>query len=325
MNVEDTNLHRFAHEAMATTFEIVIAGETPEYARQASLAIFAEIDLLELRLSRFDECSDIGQINRLKPGESVRIGIDTFQCLQMAQEAHDLTDGAFDVTVGPVVNCWRHTDGKRRVPTEDELERARSRVGMHRLLLDDGLDPEASELESGPRAFSVTLSEDAAATESVVVDLGGIGKGYALDKCAELLEDWGIDNALLHGGTSSVLAIGTDGEHDGWPVGVAGEWGDAAGLTATRLQNQALSGSGIEIQGEHVIDPRSSKPTSTHPAAWVRCPSATLADILSTAFMVMSIDEIQNLCTEYPEIEALIPEQQDTASGLRRFGVWEPL
>ena len=280
-------LHRFSHEAMTTLFEVIIAHPEGEYARQAAAAVFREVDRLENSLSRFNPGSEIGQINLLQPGQSLSVSDDVMDCLLAAVWVANETNGAFDATVGPLVNCYRTLDGKPLIPNEVDLAQARNRVGMRHLLLD-------------PQRHRVGVKTP------VELDLGAIGKGFALDKGAEILEEWEIGNALLHAGTSSVLAIGTGDRPDGWAVGIGGDWGAQAGMETVTLSNMALSGSGKEVKGEHILDPRTGHPATGHVAAWSICPSAAVADGLSTAFMVMTGEELKAFCACHPEIEAYV-------------------
>ena len=121
-------IHRFAHEAMATAFEVMIIGQDAEYARQASKAAFEELDRLHLELNRFDPTSDVSQINASRAGQKVRVGLATIACLKAAAEANADTGGAFDVTVGALVACWRNKDKTPRTPTAEELAAARART-----------------------------------------------------------------------------------------------------------------------------------------------------------------------------------------------------
>jgi thiamine biosynthesis lipoprotein len=320
-------LHRFAHEAMTTEFEVVVAGQEETYARQAANAVFREIDRLEGLLSRFQPVSDIAQLNRLRPGESLRVGLEAFECLQLAAQVHADTGGAFDVTVGPLMNLLRDAKGNWQRITDAELAVARAAVGMERLVLN-------------PQNFTVTVRPAAGSDPStcVEVDLGAIGKGYALDKAAELLADWEIPDVLLHSGTSSALAlggvgrdcvpadIGNDrrlaepaysgeaagcpaGKH-GWRLGVAGDWSRETGFDTVLLSGAALSGSGTEVKGRHVLDPRTGRPASNHLAAWAIAPSAALSDALSTAFMVMTTAEVNAYCRSHVEVAALVVEKR---------------
>ena len=111
-----TQLLRFGHEAMATHFEIVIASDDPDYANQAAEAAFADIDQLESELSRFKVSSDVSQLRSLKAGQSSLVGLATFDCLSLARQVFEETDGAFDVTIGPLYKLWRTRDGLMKPP-----------------------------------------------------------------------------------------------------------------------------------------------------------------------------------------------------------------
>jgi thiamine biosynthesis lipoprotein len=292
-----TPLNRFSHEAMTTYFEVITFGDNETYASQAANAVFREVDRLEGLLSRFDACSDVSQINRLKPGQSVRVAPDVFECLSAAAWVFSETGGAFDVTVGPVMAFQQDfkkkglADGGKK-----ELETERRRIGMRRMELDDSdlsVVVRADEENRGP---------------GVEIDLGGIGKGYVLDKGADILEEWGIKNFILNSGFSTALAAGDGDAEGGWPVGVGGKWGKAAGVEKIRLFNEALSGSGTEVKGAHIVDPATGLPTKEHLAAWSTCPSATVADALSTAFMVMPTVKVREFCLKNDGIGAFVVE-----------------
>jgi thiamine biosynthesis lipoprotein len=155
-----------------------------------------------------------------------------------------------------------------------------------------------------PDGFEVTVDA------GVDLDLGGIGKGFALDTVREVLAHWEIDRGLLHGGTSTALAWGFPGRHagelEGWPLGVAGAQPSTGAPGRVILRDRALSGSGTEVKGEHVIDPRDGRPARGHDAAWVSHPSAAAADALSTAFMVMPTAQVDQFCRRHPEVWALV-------------------
>jgi len=319
-------LHRFAHEAMTTAFEVVIAGQPLPYARQAAQAVFSEIDRLEGLLSRFAPGSDISQINRLQPGDSVRVSADVFECLRIAARVHAETSGAFDPTVGALMDARQKPEPHRSAP---------GHAGMNGLELREiRYTPPEAEADAGlekppevPKAFVVSFRDiqGRACSGGLSLDLGGIGKGFALDRMVPILADWGIENALIHAGTSTALALGSAGEmgRPGWPVGVGGEWSRTVGIERIFLHNTALSRSGIEVKGRHVLDPRTGKPAVGHLTAWVRCPAAAPADALSTAFLVMNTEEVEAYCLQHPDVSALLVTEGGDTPGVHRFGVWD--
>ncbi len=292
MNIRNNSVSRVAHHAMGTTYELLIAGKDDTYSRQVSQAVFSEIDRFENLFSSFNPCSEIGQINSLKPGQSLMVGVETYECLKTAALVQSQTSGAFDVNVGSLV--------KYRKDKDPELKRSNTDI------------MELIDLYQTPQGYILKIrpAEDCSRSRLLNLDFGGIGKGYTLDKTLEILSDWGIDNALIHGGTSSALAIGSSPRSHpnsrGWPVGIGAPWECSLWPKEFFLKNRALSGSGTEVKGKHIIDPRTGEPAKGHLAAWVSHPSAAVSDALSTAFMVMSTEEIKDFCDNHPEVWALV-------------------
>lgn len=289
---QSQSVFRFAHQAMGTTFELLICGMDEMYGQQASHAVFSEIDRIENLFSRFNPCSDIGQINNLKPGQSLLVGVETYECLHTAALIQSQTCGAFDVNIASLVKYKK-----------DDIPESRKRKTNIMDLID---------LSRTSRGYMIKVrqSETKAQKKCIQLDLGGIGKGYALDKTLEILSDWDIDNALIHGGTSSALAVGISADSSsgkkGWPVGIGGAWECDQSPKEFFLKDRALSGSGTEVKGNHIIDPKTGSPAKGHLAAWVSHPSAAVSDALSTAFMVMETEEVSSYCGSHPEVWALV-------------------
>jgi thiamine biosynthesis lipoprotein len=303
-----TGIRRFSYEAMATTFEIIILHEDACYAEQAAWAAFDKLGRLEQDLSGFIENSDISRINNLAAGQSVRVSLETFECLQLSRHVNAETNGAFDITIGYLLSCWRNSDKTLRIPSKEELKIARQRTGMDLFKLDES-------------QYTVELLRD-----KVQIDLGGIGKGYAIDKMAELLRDWSIDLALIHGGYSTALGIGAPKGKQGWPVTLSNPRNRKQTLARLCLQNRALSGSGLQ-KGRHIIDPRTAQPVEGRCAAWACAADAATADALSTAFMVMSPNEVKQYCLRRPDVLAMLILHDDTKKKQKErilhFGKWK--
>jgi FAD:protein FMN transferase len=289
------DVHRFSHEAMNTVFEVHAAHADRRYAAQAAQAVFDLVDRLENELSRFRANSDITRVNHLAAGDSTRVGAPAMECLTIARHMYDLTGGAFDIAIG---------------------------TGLPSLELD---------------ADSFVVK---ATTDGVRVDLGGIGKGYAVDLAAELLLEWGLDRALVHGGFSSLLALEPPGSCAGWQLTLSDPGAPSRVLARLDARQVAFSASGVR-KGDHIIDPRTGMPVRGRLAAWVALPqpdraghgaaadgprlaAGAVADALTTAFMLLSPEEIEGLCARSPGLEAwILPDGESLESGeaeLRHFG-----
>ncbi len=257
------NWPEFHHEAMATTFAVVIADHPRDYARQAAAAAYRELDRLESELSRYVESSDIARANRLACGETITIGEDTLQCLLIAADVSIATGRAFDAAYA-----------SKRAPDQPADAPLFT------------LDPDAHTLTS--RAARLHL------------DLGAVGKGYALDRMAAQLSEWAVTTACLQSGGSTALALAPPSGHPGWPIGL----GEGATHRLLSLSHVALSGSGIAVQGAHLIDPRTGAPAPRTTRAWALAPTAALSDALSTAFFIFQESELAAFCAAHPSIGA---------------------
>lgn len=250
--------HRlFNHEAMKTTFSLRLCGEDEETARGMAHECFEEIDTLENKLSRFIEGSDVQRINTMEAGETLYLSEPCYDCLLLAMQAHMDTAGLFDVTLGTLIE-------HRKSECDDPIPALEGKLVVHP-------DTPAVTCESPGRE----------------IDLGGIGKGYALDRLKTLLHEWGSKGALLSSGASTLLAFG----REAWPIDLAGS-GSALRIA---LRDEALSASGTGIQGSHIVHPDGEGETAEYqyPRIWVLGPAAAQADAWSTAVMLMSPDEIR--------------------------------
>ena len=270
-----------AREAMATRFELVLYGQDPATLRAAGEEALNEIERLDKKLNLYNPGSEIAHLNLRAACEEVRAGPELFALLEQARRLHEETSGAFDITIAPLLRCWGFMGGKGKMPAPAELAEARSRTGM-RLV----------QLDKGRRTVHFVR-------EGVMLDLGAIGKGYAVERAAELLREAGVASAMLHGGTSTVYAIGQPPDAASWNVAVeypADEQGGSPGtLALVPLKDEALSvsavwGKSFSAQGKtygHIIDPRSGQPASHAMLSLVVLPSATETDALSTALLTL--------------------------------------
>ncbi len=302
------NARIFSHEAMASVFQFFLVHEDADYARHAALASFTEIDRLEHELSRFIENSDIARLNHAPVGWPVPLGLDSYACLQQARQAWEDTGGAFDVTIGSLYRCWHGDDRTPRTPTAAEITFAMERTGMQRLHLDSKLYEIASD------------------TPGVQVDLGGIGKGYALDCAAGVLREWNIHAGLLNAGSSTILAMDPPPGKKGWPLVFYHPLQIDQVLLRLDLANRSVSGSG-QKSFRHILDSRPGRvgPVTGKIATWSLAAAGARSDALSTAFLVLDPVDMEAFCIKYPQEAAfavLGDYEQRTVSKIASWGPW---
>lgn len=272
---------RLATRAMGTRFELVLAAESRD-ARSAGTEALLEIEEWDTRLSRFRRGSWLSHLNRSAARDWVRLDPELLSLFELCERVHALSHGTFDPSVAPVMDALASGYHPRA------LERARSRVGWHRVELD------ASRCAVRFREPGVSL------------DLGGVAKGFALDRAGERLRELGVQCALLHGGTSTTIAIGHPPGADAWRVALAeprSPSGDAchdidsdttprvtAALRDCALSVSAQSGRTFFLHGRsigHVVDPvRTSQVEAAPELAAVICRDAAAADAWSTALLL---------------------------------------
>jgi len=296
-----------ARHAMATRFELVLHGRDPVRLRAAGEEALDEIERLEAQLSLFRSSSEIAHLNARAAHEPVRVTPSLFGLLQHAQKLSAETRGAFDITIAPLVRCWGFMGGPGQVPSPEDLEEARAKVGMHLVNLD------RKELTVRFRRTGVML------------DLGAIGKGYAIDRAVERLREAGIEDALLHGGTSTVYALGQAPEGNGWQIAIAdprnskspcpvSQFADSASFALVTLRDESLSVSAIwgkffKVEGRtmgHIIDPRTGQPAATALLSAVVLPSATETDALSTALLTLGPEGYEQVVALRTGMRALV-------------------
>lgn len=292
-----------ARRLMGTRFELALPGDSgPAEAarlRAAGEEALDEIERLDRQLSRFRADSEIAALNDRAGQEMMRIDPRLFRLLERLRGLWEETGGAFDPTVGPLMRAWGFDRASGAWPEARAAETARALTGM-----------EALELSADDCSARL-------ARNGMELDLGGAGKGYALDEAMGLLEDLGVEHALLHGGTSSVVARGESGDGP-WRVAVAdprhpqealavATLSDDARLGVSAVHGKAFIGPDGRLCG-HVLDPRSGRPVSGARLAAVLLPSATDADAWSTALLVLGRSGLESLARR-PGAAALLLEE----------------
>lgn len=297
-------LVHITRQAMACEFEVQL--NAGQYADGTEMALEALdlVDAIEDRLSIFRESSETNAINRMATDGPVAVTPEVFALLETALRLYAESDGAFDITATPLWEVWGFARRNASIPSEQQIAKALEAVGSRHMVLDR-------------ENCSIQLKQP-----GVRISFGSIGKGHALDRCAAMLREAGIDDFLLHGGQSSVLACGSRQSprraaadaSEGWVVGVSHPLRPNRRIAEIRLRDRALATSGAWAQSfvhqghryGHILDPRSGWPAEGVLSATAVAPTAALADALATAFFVMGPDRAIAFCRERPELGALI-------------------
>jgi thiamine biosynthesis lipoprotein len=294
-----------ARNAMATRFEFVLHGRDPVALRAAAEEALDEIERVENQLSLYRPHTDIARVNAGAASAPVRVAPETFRLLEHAFRLSASTGGAFDITSAPLLRAWGFIGGTGRLADPAALAEARACVGSRWV-----------ELEAAQ--FTVRF-----ARAGVMLDLGSVGKGYALDRAAEIVREAGVTSALLHGGTSTAVAIGAPPGTDAWLVALPGGSDRAAGpgsATSVALRDEALSVSAVwgkafrdaagRLRG-HVVDPRTGEPVAERRWAAAALPSAAASDCFSTALLVAGEPLAARLQREQPGIRVWLGQAED--------------
>lgn len=297
-----------ARPAMGTTAEVWISAASATEAEVLIETAFAAIEQVEATLSTYRSSSEASRFNARAADEAVVTDPETFAFLRQARQLADRTDGAFDVTVGALVEAWGFFRGTGRYPAPDELARAKRRTGWRHVSLDES-------------ARTVRFLEP-----GLAFDFGGIGKGRALDRAARALRRAGAEDALLGMGQSSWYAMGSPPDADGWTIVVPDPQRPDRVLSTVYLRDRALSTSGsgerhFDLAGKrysHIIDPRTGHPAMGMAQATVIAKTAAESDALSTAMFVLEPERSRTLAAEIG-VAALLVTSQDAGHEVFRI------
>ncbi len=282
--------------AMATDFDVLLNPDGPADQVVHASAALDEVHRLEQRYSSYRDDSDLMQLNRAAPFGPVSLDDELYGLLQRGRSLHEQTAQAFDHATGALIRLWRTCRQQARLPTSEELASARACTGLDHVTWDD-------------TARTVMFDRS-----DVEFHLGAIGKGAAVDAAVSILQAGGVTDALVHGGKSSVRAMGRHANHPGWPVGLQNPLLPDRPLVTILLQNAALGTSGTAVQwfraeGQrygHILDPRTGWPAAGMLSVSVIAPDAAVADALSTAFFVLGVEKALQACDNFEGVGALL-------------------
>jgi thiamine biosynthesis lipoprotein len=285
---------RLSAPAMASDFEVILNPGAGSRLETASAALEL-VNQLEDQLSVYRPHTELSLLNVRAAAEPVAVERRLFDLLKRAVQFSSETEGAFDPTSGPLVSLWRNCKKEKRVPLDQEIEAALARIGCRHVVFDDD-------------AMTIHYIQP-----GISLNLNAMGKGYALDRAAEMLCP-AVDDWLMHGGYSSILAHGVHAGCDGWPVGIRHPLFPNRQLATVLLKGRAMSTSGSAVQSfryqgkryGHLIDPRTGWPVDTMLSVTVLAPDAAQAEALSTAFFVLGVEKAQEYCHNHVDVAALL-------------------
>ena len=288
---EESALLAVQRKAMNDDFGISFPRLDFPQGTEAALDALDEVERIERLLSIFRFDSQVHYINLTAHESPIRLDSELFDLVALCMRLAEETDGAVDITSGCLWKVWGFAKRQGRIPSAEELDDAKNHTGYQFL--------ELNEAEQTIRFKK----------KGIELNFGCVGKGFALDIAAEKLRTHGVHRFLFHGGLSSMLASGGD-----WRIGIAHPLRPGQRLRELALNNVAVSTSSSQKQFfrydgrrySHLIDPRSGQPAEEVFSATVLAPTATLAELLSTAFFVLGAEKATEYCTSHPEISAVL-------------------
>jgi FAD:protein FMN transferase len=284
----------FVHKtryAMGTVFEIVAYGDSAVGASSAVDRALDEVVRLDKVMSNFKPDSDLSRMNREAHFHAVKIPADLYTVMETSLTYSRLSNGEFDVSVGPVVDLWKAALAGGATPTAAEQAQARSCVGYQKIEL---IAPDQIVFHS----------------DCMRIDLGSIGKGYAVDRAHAILRSNGIERAYINAGGSTIYGMGTPPDRDGWLVHLRDPSNrldpqvkliDNSVSTSEQSPASTLTG---DAPG-HIVVPGSGKPLRTRYAVSVTAKSATTSDALSTALLLLGPEKGAALVSGLKDVTAI--------------------
>lgn len=293
---DDSALQRFEYKEyhMGVDARIVVYAKSRAIAEKACAAAFERFAELDTIMSDYRANSELMQLCAKAGGPPVRVSRDLFKVLERSQEVARRSDGGFDVTCGPIVKLWRKARKAGALPEQAEIEKARALVGWQKMRLD-----------AKNRTVQLLVP-------GMMLDLGGIAKGYADDCAQTVLKHLGIQSALVEAGGDIVVTDPPPG-HAGWTIQVANAGGDAEAPVLS-FANTAVSTSGdteqfVDIAGKHfshIVDPRKGMPLTDRIQVTIVARDGLTSDGLSTAVSVLGVAQGRKLAKTYPGTRAYI-------------------
>lgn len=295
---------------MGTFAQVTIGIRDEAEARDLFRMAFAEMERIQKMMNDRDPDSEISRLSEIAVDKPVEVSPELFDVLWASVETSRLTEGAFDITVGPEVRLWRRMQQEGRPPTPEELAAARSRVGWEKLILD-------------PEKRTVQL-----AVEGMHLDVGAIAKGYTVDLVAKALVDAQVPTGMVDIG-GNIRCFGTIPDYpEGWVIGLQDPRNEEERMAKLSLRDMSVATSGdyrrfAQVEGQkqsHILDPRSGQSVRDLISVTILAPTAMRADALSTAVSVMGFEKGMALIESLEDVEAIVVTSEEPGQFISTVG-----
>jgi len=275
---------------MGTIYTVVAYGSDQTFLAEVTNEVFEEIDQLDQQMSNYQPQSELSDINRNAASSEMTVSPQLFGLIQYSIRASQESGGAFDITVGPLMKLWGFFRGQGRLPGEAEIAQAEKQIGYEHVHLN---------------AERRTIRFD---TRGVELDLGGIAKGYAVDRAADIMRSNGVTAALISSGSSSIYALGSPPGERGWKITVRDPFHEDKPADVFCLRNFALSTSGnyekfFKINGKiycHIMDPHTGWPVQDMLSTVGAVPTGIETEALTKIFFVGGIEKSRQYLATHP-------------------------
>ena len=312
---QELKLFKKASLSMGTVFETTIYAPDKYIAEKTFNEVFQEINRLDYLMSNYKKESVLSELNRNASAEPTNCNKELASVIEQSLQYSDITDGAFDITIGPLMKKWGFFKKEGRIPGKEELESALESVSYKSIIIEEKT---IKSLVKNPGTVKTVFFKN----PGTQIDLGGIGKGYAVDRAISVLKQNGINSALINF-AGNIYTFGTPPGKDSWAIGLQHPR-ESEGLLGTfEIKDKAVSTSGdyenfFTIEGKrysHIIDPRTGNPVKGIVSVTIVTGNATRADALSTGIFVLGLTKGMDLIEELPDVEGIIV-YEDTGSRL---------
>ena len=264
---------------MGTIFDVTVIGDNEKVIEAVAVKAFDEIKRIDGLMSRYKEGSEVSLVNKNAGIAPVKVGQELIEVLKEARRVSELSDGAFDVTIGPLSNLWAFDEDKGNIPSPEKIEELKRLVDYKRMKIDDS-------------DSTVYLEK-----RGMMVDVGGIAKGYALKKAMKVFEDAGIGNVIINAGGNLNLRGTKRGKP--WKIGIQEPRDEKKLLGVLNITDTSVSTSGDYqryfvkdgIRYHHILDPKTGSPAKGLMSMTLTGRNETMTDALSTAVFVLGAEK----------------------------------